>query len=83
MPASGYRNNNDGSLNNVGNNGNYWSASPKSNNAYNLNFNNNGNVNPSNNNNRANGYSVRCLQASVRVRSTDGPFHCVFLRPEE
>ena len=65
-PASGYRNNNDGSLNNVGNNGNYWSATPDSNNAYNLNFNNNGNVNPSNNNNRANGQSVRCLQESIR-----------------
>ena len=83
MPASGYRNNNDGGLNNVGNNGNYWSASPNSNNAYNLNFNNNGNVNPSNNNKRANGFSVRCLQASVGVRSADGPFHCIFLCPEE
>ena len=62
VPASGYRNNNDGSLNNVGNNGNYWSVTPESNNAYNLNFNNNGNVNPSNNNNRANGQAVRCLQ---------------------
>lgn len=49
----------------VGNNGNYWSASPNNNNAYNLNFNDNGKVNPSNNNNRANGQSVRCLQASV------------------
>ena len=84
MPASGYRNNNDGSLNNVGSNGNYWPASPNNNNAYNLNFNNNGNVNPSNNNNRANGQSVRCLQASVggRIsRPVDGPFHGLFLRP--
>lgn len=39
MPASGYRNNNDGSLNNVRGNGNYWSASPNNNNAYNLNQN--------------------------------------------
>ena len=67
MPASGYRNNNDGSLDNVGNNGNYWSASPNSNNsnnAYNLSFNNNGNVNPSRGSNRAGGRSVRCLQES-------------------
>ena len=60
MPASCYRNNNDGSLNNVGNNGNYWCSKPNSSNANNLNF-NSGNVNM-NNNNRANGYSVRCVQ---------------------
>ena len=86
MPASGYRNSNDGSLNNVGNNGNYWSASPNSNNAYNLNFNNNGNVNPSNNNNRANGNSVRCFQASVGgriLKLADGSFHCILLRSEK
>ena len=64
MPASVYRNNDDGALNNVGNNGNYWSVTPNNNNAYNLNFNNNGNVNPTNNNNRASGFSVRCLQES-------------------
>lgn len=61
-PASGYRNNNDGSLNNVGTNGYYWSASPNNaSNGYNLNF-NSSNVNPSNNNNRANGLPVRCVQ---------------------
>lgn len=61
IPAAGYRNNSSGALNNVGSNGNYWSASPNSSNGYNLNFNSN-NVNPSNNNNRANGFSVRCVQ---------------------
>lgn len=66
-PASGYRNNSDGSMNNVGSNGNYWSASPNSaNNGYYLNF-NSSNVNPSNNNNRANGFSVRCVQAFTHV----------------
>jgi hypothetical protein len=50
-------------LDNVGDNGNYWSASPSSSNALNLNF-NNGNVNVANNN-RANGFSVRCVQASA------------------
>ena len=60
IPASGYRNNNNGQLNNVGNNGNYWSGSPNGTNGYNLNF-NNGNVNPANNNNRSNGFSVRCV----------------------
>ena len=37
IPASGYRNNNNGQLNNVGNNGNYWSGSPNGTNGYNLN----------------------------------------------
>ncbi|NDV93401.1 hypothetical protein D0T84_00515 [Dysgonomonas sp. 521] len=63
LPAAGNRNNNNGSLNNVGNNGNYWSStrnSSNSNNSYNLNF-NSSNVNPGNNNNRANGFSVRCI----------------------
>mgnify|MGYP007115355691 CR=1 FL=1 len=45
------RNYNSGSLNYVDGSGNYWSASPNSNNAYNLNFNNNGNVNNNNANN--------------------------------
>ncbi|MBR5863464.1 MAG: hypothetical protein IKY76_02780 [Alistipes sp.] len=68
MYAVGYRNNDSGALNNVGSNGYYWSASPNpsnSNNAYNLNF-NNGNVNPANNNNRSNGYSVRCVREAER-----------------
>ena len=60
-PASGYRNNSNGSLSNDGSNGNYWSSSPNSQtNGYNLNF-NSGNVNPSNSNNRANGFPVRCV----------------------
>lgn len=63
VPASGYRNNSNGSLNNVGSNGYVWLSSANSqNNAYNLNF-NSSNVNPQNNNNRANGYSVRPVQA--------------------
>ena len=49
---------------NVGTNGYYWSSSSRlagDNNAGNLNF-NSGNVNPLNWNNRANGFSVRCVQ---------------------
>lgn len=70
FPASGYRNNNDGSLNNVGNNGNYWSAVPNNtNNGCNLNF-NQWNVNPQNNNNRSNGFSVRPVsEFTARRRS--------------
>lgn len=65
--ASGYRNNSSGGLNNVSSNGNYWSSAANSaTNAYNLNF-NSGNVNPLNNNNRANGFSVR------PVRAFEGP----------
>ena len=62
FPAAGYRNNSNGSLNNVGSNGYYWSASPNNaNNGRNLNF-NSSNWNW-NNNNRANGYSVRPVAA--------------------
>ncbi|MDR2583086.1 MAG: RNA-directed DNA polymerase [Fibromonadaceae bacterium] len=55
--------NSGGNFNNVGNNGNWWSASENnSNNAYNRNMNyNNENVNY-NNNNKNNMFSVRCLQ---------------------
>jgi uncharacterized protein (TIGR02145 family) len=60
MPAAGNRNNSNGSLNNQGSNGNYWSSTPNGSNAYNLNF-NSSNVNPGNNNNRSNGFSVRCV----------------------
>ena len=61
-PASGYRNNSSGALNNVGSNGCYWSAVPNStNNGRNLNFNST-NVNPLNNNNRSNGFAVRPVQ---------------------
>ena len=48
---------------NGGTNGNYWSATASSGtNAHNLNF-NSGNVYSANNNNRRNGFSVRCLFA--------------------
>ena len=60
--AAGYRN--GSSLNNAGENGNYWSSSlntSNSNNANNLNF-NSGNHNV-NNNNRNNGQSVRSVTA--------------------
>lgn len=68
FPASGNRNNSNGSLNNVGSNGNYWSASANNtNNGRNLNF-NSSNWNW-NNNNRANGFSVRpVLSAFARRR---------------
>ena len=64
LPAAGYRNCN-GSVNNVGSNGNYWSSTPKdSDNAWNLNF-NSGSVNM-NNNNRCNGKSVRLVQVFAK-----------------
>lgn len=65
FPASG--NYNGTTLNNRGTNGNYWSASFNSaTNAYNLNF-NSSNVNPSNNNNRRYGFSVRAVQHSLET----------------
>jgi phage terminase large subunit GpA-like protein len=49
-------------FNNAGNNGIYWSSTPYSNgtSAYRLNFNGTSNINPSDNNDRQRGYSVRC-----------------------
>lgn len=59
--ATGNRNSNSGLPGNLGSNGNYWSSSPSSTtNGYNLNF-NSGAVNPQNSNNRANGFSARCV----------------------
>ena len=53
---------NNSSLNNVGSNGNWWSSTVNNtNNSYNLNVNSNGNVNPQNNNNKYNGFAVRCV----------------------
>ena len=61
IPLAGNRNHIDAALNNRGSNGNYWSSSPSGTNASNLNF-NSGGVNPANANNRANGFSVRCVK---------------------
>ena len=59
LPAAGNRNGT--SVNNVGSNGNYWSASyNNSNNAHNVNFNDT-NLNTNNNNNRYNGFTVRLV----------------------
>jgi len=60
LVSAGNRNNNDGAINNAGSNGNYWSSSVNGVNARNLNF-NSGNAG-TNNTNRANGLSVRCLE---------------------
>ena len=61
-PASGCRYRTDGSLNNVGNVGVYWSASPDNYYAYYLNFGSDGFFDLSLSNLRASGLSVRCLQ---------------------
>ncbi len=60
ISAGGNRNRTDGSLNNVGSNGNYWSSTVDSTNSRNLNFNSSSAT--WNSNNRANGLSVRCLK---------------------
>ena len=63
LPVAGNRNNSNGSLNNVGSNGNYWSSTVDGTNSRNLNFNSsNANMNS---NNRANGNSVRCLKDCI------------------
>ena len=61
-PASGCRFNSDGSLDNVGSYGDYWSASPVNDYACGLGLSNGGYVYPSDSRNRAYGRSVRCLQ---------------------
>lgn len=61
-PASGYRNGRSGDLSSVGYCGYYWSASPNGKGAYFLNFNSNGYVGPADDNFRAYGQSIRCLQ---------------------
>ena len=66
-PAVGYRNGDSGALDNVGQDGYCWSASPHpsySNGAYSLDFNYNGNVAPANGSSRAHGSSVRCVRES-------------------
>ena len=69
IALAGNRDNSNGSLNNQGANGNYWSSSVTGTNAFNLNF-NSGGVNPANNNNRANGFSVRCVKDLQTMRKT-------------
>ena len=66
-PASGYRNRNDGGLDDVGYYGDYWSASPVNDRAYILSVRGYGYVLPSYNNLRADGSSVRCLQVIDEV----------------
>ena len=61
-PAAGFRFDDDGSLSRVVNYGYYWSATPSGSSAYILYFGNDGYVYPSNDDYRAYGYSVRCLQ---------------------
>ena len=61
-PASGCRDSSGGSLDGVGGVGNYWSASPDNDSAYDLYFHSFGNVYPSRSYGRAYGLSVRCLQ---------------------
>ena len=61
-PGAGFRLDNGGSLSNVGDSGGYWSATPSGSSAYILSFGINGYVYPSSIYDRADGYSVRCLQ---------------------
>ncbi|WP_299457633.1 hypothetical protein [uncultured Rikenella sp.] len=68
--APGYRHRDTGALNNVGNNGYSWSSTVSGTNGMNLNFNVTW-LNPSNANNRAYGFQLRCLSAFTR---TSRPF---------
>jgi hypothetical protein len=60
-------------LNNVGNDGNFWSPVVNNEiNARNANFNVDGNANPSNNDNRNNGNSIRCVARPVSSSTSEG-----------
>ena len=61
-PAAGYLYYDDGSLRDVGGDGDWWSCTPDGDYAYGLGLNGDGNVYPSDYNGRAFGQSVRCLQ---------------------
>ena len=61
LPFSGNYNYNSGAVNNVGNEGNWWSSTATSaSKANNLNE-NSGNFNPQNNNYKGYGFTVRCV----------------------
>ena len=60
LPAAGYRYYSNGSLLYVGTNGLYWSSTVSGTYSYNLYF-DSGSINPSNYNDRALGFSIRCL----------------------
>lgn len=80
VPAAGNRN--ESSLNNAGDNGNYWSSTvnDNSNNAYNLNFNSdNHNVN---NNNRNNGQSVRPVTEFIQSITDSVNLNCFSIDKE-
>jgi uncharacterized protein (TIGR02145 family) len=66
-PASGARRYDDGALYGLGYYGSYWSVTPNSSTAYSLAFDGSGSVYPTNSNNRAGGFSVRCLQVIDEV----------------
>ena len=61
-PITGFLDDTDGNLLYVGAGGGCWSASPINNQAYFFCFNDDGEVNPSNDNSRAIGRSVRCIK---------------------
>jgi RNA-directed DNA polymerase len=73
--------NNNGTFNNVGNNGNWWSASEfDTTNAWNRNLNNNNaNVNR-NNNNKTNGFSVRVVRDLTLNKSSGVHRRIIFLK---
>ena len=60
----GYRNT-DGSLNNVGTNGNWWSSSVSGSNAWNRNLNSSNDGINRNENSQSYGLAVRCLQGLI------------------
>lgn len=81
LPA-GYRNNSDGAFYNLGTNANYWSATENSGtNAWNRNLNSTESRSNRNNNNKTNGFSVRCLQDWFKMGGVLTPL--IFLIREE
>jgi uncharacterized protein (TIGR02145 family) len=61
LPFAGFRGWNTGNYNSQSGNSYYWSSSPSSTNTFNLNF-DTSSIYPTYANNRASGFSVRCLK---------------------
>jgi len=72
-PAAGNRSSTDGGLANAGTNARVWSGAVSGTNATYLNFNST-TVNPANATNRANGFSVRCVQEFTVINIIDWSF---------
>ena len=79
LVRAGWYNYGNGDLGYKGGNGFYWESKANGTNAYNLNF-NSGNLNPQNNNNKGNGFSIRCLGCFLFSPASAPPTSIIFIQ---